>query len=107
MWFDADGLDAVLADVEGLELDPVVNTPAPAVGHMANLLALAKTVEEWVDVFGVYQSSDMELSMDEIEEKLERVPAVGSCALHSSQGRAALAVYSWAVGSGKYDGRYS
>jgi hypothetical protein len=38
---------------------------------MAELLAQSKSVEEWVDVFGVLDSAETELTLDEVEHRLE------------------------------------
>jgi hypothetical protein len=38
---------------------------------LAELLAQSKTVEEWVDVFGVLESAETEITLDEVDHRLE------------------------------------
>jgi hypothetical protein len=50
---------------------PCVDAAKVPPGQVADLLALSKPVTEWVDVFGVLESAEDELPLDEVERKLE------------------------------------
>jgi hypothetical protein len=45
--------------------------PRYPTGQVAELMAVSKPVSEWVDVFGVLESAEEELPLDEVERKLE------------------------------------
>jgi hypothetical protein len=50
---------------------PSVDADKVPTGQVAELLAQSKTVDEWVDVFGVLDSAEAELTLDEVEHRLE------------------------------------
>ncbi len=50
---------------------PTVDSAKLPLGHAVELMTISKSVEDWVNVFSVLQSSEEELSLDEVERKLE------------------------------------
>lgn len=50
---------------------PCVDAAKITVGQVVELMTLSKTVEDWVNVFGVLQSAEEEVTLDEVERRLE------------------------------------
>jgi len=50
---------------------PCVNSAKVSIGQVVELLFFSKTVEDWVNVFSVLQSAEEEVTLDDVERKLE------------------------------------
>jgi len=50
---------------------PTVDSDKISLGQAVEFMTLAKTVEDWVNVFSVLESAEEDLSLEEVERKLE------------------------------------